>query len=227
MNEKLKILPYTVAFIQSLLKAILPFICISLFFGSFRFISFWASAWLITLMTPWFFYISRLFSNTLILYVNKIGHAGAVQVFSPAFLENGVNFEAATNMLADTSIAMNAFLNLELGIWASVMTVIPLASFFLGHGKAGAIGEKIKGGMENFAVRSAGNVALTTGTMAATKIASKIPFIGPAASAGVVFVAKAAGSSSAANQFKDYFGKASTHSNQAPAAPSNNMSKGA
>ncbi|MBF0206356.1 MAG: hypothetical protein HQK53_05650 [Oligoflexia bacterium] len=139
MNEKLRNLPYVVAFVQSLLKVMFPLVCVTLFFGTLRFLRFWVAAWMITLFTPWFFYLSRMFSNTIILNANKVGTHVATLSTSPSFLESGVDFSAASKMLEDTSRAMDVFLNCELGIWGSLALLIPAASFFAGGSKSTGI----------------------------------------------------------------------------------------
>ncbi len=144
INEKQYSLPYYISFTQTLLKIIIPLIVLTGFFGTFKWIIVWSSTWFLTLIVPSILYIQRLITNSILLHVNRIDETSQVLASDPAFLEYGVDFHAAVQMLEDTSRAMSVFLKCESALWGILFMAIPGAAW-LASGKIESFGAKAIG----------------------------------------------------------------------------------
>jgi hypothetical protein len=132
LNEKLLSLPYYVAFIQSLLKILVPVAALSMLVGTFKLFFMCASVWWVTLIIPVVMQFSRGISNSILFHMNKIGETARVLDTEPGYLANAVSFEAASKIVEDSSRLMNVILNVELGIWVALLALIPAGAWFAG-----------------------------------------------------------------------------------------------
>lgn len=130
MNERLYNLPYYISYVQIFLKIAVILLLFSALFGSWRFITLWATCWFLTLNVPWILMLSRIISNLILIHALKLKEQVSAISQDANFLTIGVDFYAATKMLDDTSRMMNVFINCENAIWGSLFFIIPAAGWF-------------------------------------------------------------------------------------------------
>jgi len=139
MNEKMLSLPYMVAAVQNLLKIIAPLAVLTLLLGTFKFFFAWSMMWIATLLLPVVMTFSRGISNSLLYHANKLGEYSNIIKGDPGFLKLGIDFDAANQILADSSRMMNNILNVEMGVWAVVTGMLLATSWFAGNMANGAV----------------------------------------------------------------------------------------
>lgn len=132
INKKMLDLPYYISFIQSILKLICPLLALTILFGTWRPLTIWTSVWFLSMAVPWILFISRIITNSILLWSFKIENLSQNMNLYPGFLEMGIDFTAANNMLNDTARAMAVFLQAELGLWGALFLVIPAAGWIAG-----------------------------------------------------------------------------------------------
>lgn len=140
INEKILNLPYYTSYLQTILKIIAPLAIISIFLGTFRWIKYWALGWCLSLTLPWFLYISRIISNSILMWSLKLNEISPAQKYSSGYLLQGVNFEAASKMLEDSSRMMSVFLQCELALWGSLFIIVPFSTWMAGQAASNWIG---------------------------------------------------------------------------------------
>jgi hypothetical protein len=165
MNEKLLSLPYYIAFTQSVLKVLAPIAVLTLLFGTFKFFFSWSFIWTLTLVMPVVMQISRGISNSVLFYSNKIGELGSLLDSEPGFMAIGVNFDAASKIIADSSRMMQVVLSVELGIWGAMLLLVPAGAWFAGN-IANRLTATVAGGMAHSVARGA---AIRVGGAISTK----------------------------------------------------------
>jgi hypothetical protein len=148
MNEKLLSLPYYIAFVQSMLKILLPLAVLTMLFGTFRFFFTWSFAWTLTLVMPIVMQLSRGISNAILMHTNKLTEVGRLLETEPGFMALGINFDAANKIAEDSSRMMNVFLNVELGIWGALLVMVPAGAYL-----AGNVANRMTAGLAHMAVR--------------------------------------------------------------------------
>jgi hypothetical protein len=164
MNEKLLSLPYYVAFTQSVLKILAPVAVLTLLFGTFKIFFSWSFVWTLTLVMPVVMQISRGISNSVLFYSNKIGELGSLLESEPGFMAIGVNFDAASKIIADSSRMMQVILSVELGVWGALLLLVPAGAWFAGN-IANRLTATVAGGLAGGVARGAayrvGGAAMT------------------------------------------------------------------
>lgn len=181
INEKILNLPYYTSYLQTILKIIVPLAILSMFFGTFRWIKYWSLSWCLSLTLPWFLYISRIISNSILMWVLKLDELTPKQEYDSNYLLHGVNFEATANVLGDTSRMMSVFLQCELALWSSLFIIIPFSSWLVGQNASnwlGRMGSSATGSVSGSIIRSGTDKALQAAT---TKLGGVFGPVGMAA----------------------------------------------
>jgi hypothetical protein len=153
MNEKLLDLPYYVAFVQSVLKILAPLAVLTLLFGTFKFFFTWSFTWILMLVMPVVVTLSRGISNAILFHTNKLTDIGRILETEPGFMALGINFDAASKIVEDTSRMMNVILNVELGIWVGLLFLIPGGAWLAGN-VANRVTATVAGGLVGTAMRA-------------------------------------------------------------------------
>lgn len=133
INEKILNLPYYTSYLQVILKIIVPLAILSMFFGTMKWIKYWSLSWSLSLVLPWFLYISRTISNSILMWALKLEELAPKEAYAPNYLLHGINFEATSKVLEDTSRMMSVFLQCELAMWGSLFVIIPFSSWLVGQ----------------------------------------------------------------------------------------------
>lgn len=188
IDERLRSLPYTVAFVQSILKMLAPIAVLSILCATYKIFSAWIFLWLSTLLVPVIMHLTRAISNSILLHTNKLTESITALQHEPAFLTLGVNFDAANALIEDSTRMINSILTVEMGIWVSLTVIMmsfsPMASKFMGGATMG--GASMLSKMHNglFIARSA-KFAASQAASGTKMIVSKAK---PLASAAASFV---------------------------------------
>jgi hypothetical protein len=169
LNEKLLSLPYYIAFVQSILKILAPVAVLSMLLGTFKLFMIWSSVWWLTLVMPAVMQLSRGISNSVLFHTNKIGETARLLETEPGFLANAVSFEAVSRIVEDSSRLMNVILNVELGIWAALLALIPVGAWFAGgianRMSASIADTMVSGVIRGAAIKMGGAIAMKGGSL--------------------------------------------------------------
>ena len=172
LNEKLLSLPYYIAFVQSVLKILAPVAVLSMLLGTFKLFMIWSSVWWLTLVMPAVMQLSRGISNSVLFHTNKIGETARLLETEPGFLANAVSFEAVSKIVEDSSRLMNVILNVELGIWAALLALIPVGAWFAGgianRMSASVADALVSGVVRGATIKMGGAIALKGGALLST-----------------------------------------------------------
>lgn len=133
INEKILNLPYYTSYLQVILKIIAPLAILTMFFGTMKWIKYWSLSWSLSLVLPWFLYISRTISNSILMWALKLEELSPKETYAPNYLLHGISFEATSKVLEDTSRMMSVFLQCELALWGSLFVIIPFSSWLVGQ----------------------------------------------------------------------------------------------
>lgn len=186
LNEKKQLAPYFVATVKLILMFICPLICLTLLLQTTKFFITWSVAWF---TTDIFVIISNFMgkiNNALILsksYINSSDPSLLNQPNLPAFLKNGISEKAASAILEDTNLWLNASLGAELAIYGTLASILLGGSWFVGNGvnKLGQkasnavgryVGQKAMGSIASTVVKAGAGVATGGASVAATTAAT-------------------------------------------------------
>lgn len=133
INEKILNLPYYTSYLQVILKVIVPLAILTMFFGTMKWIKYWSLSWSLSLVLPWFLYISRTISNSILMWALKLEELAPKETYASNYLLHGVSFDATSKVLEDSSRMMSVFLQCELALWGSLFVVIPFSSWLVGQ----------------------------------------------------------------------------------------------
>lgn len=180
INEKILNLPYYTSYLQVILKLIAPLAILSMFFGTMKWMKYWTLSWSLSLGLPWFLYISRTISNSILMWVLKLEELTPKESYSPNYLLHGINFDATSKVLEDSSRMMGVFLQCEMALWGSLFVVIPFSSWLVGQAGnfVNRMGSSVAGTAGGTVVRAGTDMILTsTAAKAGGKLGS---LLGPA-----------------------------------------------
>jgi hypothetical protein len=133
INEKILNLPYYTSYLQVILKIIVPLAILTMFSGTLKWIKYWSLSWSLSLVLPWFLYISRTISNSILIWALKLNELTPKETYASNYLLSGVSFDATSKVLEDTSRMMSVFLQCELALWGSLFVIIPFSSWLVGQ----------------------------------------------------------------------------------------------
>lgn len=182
LNDSLQKLPYYVSTIQVFLKVIFPLVIFTPFLmASWRIVSMWSVAYVLSLIIPWIMMISRSICNIILLHSLKIEETATTLSTDPSYLKFGLDFNAAVRMLDDTGKFLATYVETENALWKSLMVIVPVISWFasgpiskIGANMTNAIGSQFQGRMVNKGLDTTG-----TATKALAKVAMvKAPIVG-------------------------------------------------
>ncbi|MGE3611158.1 MAG: hypothetical protein AB7I27_16320 [Bacteriovoracaceae bacterium] len=186
INEKILNLPYYTSYLQVILKLIAPLAILSMFLGTMKWMKYWTLSWSLSLGLPWFLYISRTISNSILMWVLKLEELTPKESYSPNYLLHGINFEATSKVLEDSSRMMSVFLQCEMALWSSLFVVIPFSSWLVGQAGnfVNRMGSSVAGTAGGTVVREGTHKLLTATTAkAGAKLGSLLGPVGTVAGA--------------------------------------------
>ena len=129
VDQKRKDLPYYIAFVQVIIKAICPLAIITIFFGTFKPFIVWTAGWLMSIIIPWLLHLTRIISNSILLWALKINDPEILNsVLDPSVLTRGMNQLATTGVLYDIERMTDVFVNVELALFSSLMIFVPFSA---------------------------------------------------------------------------------------------------
>lgn len=162
IDNKRKDLPYYIAFIQVIIKTICPLAIITVFFGSFKPFFVWTATWLISIIIPWLLYLTRIISNSILLWSLKINDSSTINsAVDPTVLTRNMNQLATTSVLSDIERMTEVFVNVELALFSSLMLFIPFAMAM--NGRRANTGRNLVTSASGMAVGVASRQAIGTG----------------------------------------------------------------
>lgn len=182
LNDSLQKLPYYVSTIQVFLKIIFPLVIFSPFImASWRLVSMWTVAYMLSLIIPWIMMISRSICNIILLHSLKIEENATTLSTDPSYLKFGLDFDAAVRMLDDTGKFLATYVETENALWKSLLVIVPVISWFasgpiskIGATMSTVMGAQIQGRMVNSTLNSSFNA----GKMVAKAAMVKAPIVG-------------------------------------------------
>lgn len=183
INEKILNLPYYTSYVQVILKVLAPLAILSMFFGTMKWMKYWSLSWSLGLVLPWFLYISRTISNSILMWALKLEELTPKAEYAPNYLLHGINFEATSKVLEDTSRMMSVFLQCELALWSSLFVVIPFSSWLVGQAGnfVNRMGSSVAGTAGGTIVRAGTDkIIQSTATQAGAKLGSIFGPVGTA-----------------------------------------------
>jgi hypothetical protein len=84
--------------------------------------------------------ISRSILNIILLHSLNINENATLLSSDPSYLKLGIDFSAVENMTADSGRLISTYLATEVGIWGSILMIIPVVGWFAsgagGRGKS-------------------------------------------------------------------------------------------
>ncbi|MCB9229707.1 MAG: hypothetical protein H6618_08860 [Deltaproteobacteria bacterium] len=137
LKERIELLPYNLAAILLLLKFILPFVLLTLFLQTFRFLFIWAGAWITALLIPSIISASRSVGNSILL--SKLGIENLVETDGYKALAHGVDLSVAANFLDDFIPLGYALINQELTIISVLSGCMIVGGWLAGGGTNGFV----------------------------------------------------------------------------------------
>lgn len=186
INEKILNLPYYTSYLQVILKVIAPLAILTMFFGTMKWIKYWSLSWSLSLILPWFLYISRTISNSILMWALKLEELTPKAEYAPNYLLHGINFEATSKVLEDSSRMMSVFLQCELALWSSLFVIIPFSSWLVGQAGnfVNRMGSSVAGTAGGTVVRAGTDKLIQASTaQAGAKLGSIFGPVGTAAGA--------------------------------------------
>jgi len=173
LNDSLQKLPYYVSTIQVFLKIIFPLVVFTPFiFASWRILSMWSVAYVLSLIIPWVMMISRSVCNIILLHTLKIEESAVTLSTDPAYLKFGLDFHAAIKMLDDTGKFLATYVETENALWKSLLVIVPVVSWFA-SGPISRMGASV-GSVINSQFQSRFSRSVVDGSINTSKVMSKV-----------------------------------------------------
>lgn len=176
LNEEITYIPLKIAYLQLILKFILPIVVVLMIFPlGKQLASAWGIAWVLTVLGPSVMLFVRSLNNRFIVWALELENTYEDYENHPSFLAAGVSFDAANALVADVGKYMGIAFTMEKSLLLAFFAVVPLAGAAFTH-------RKVRGAMSGL-----GSTAMQTitrhGTQKAIKTAS--PVMKGAAKAGI------------------------------------------
>lgn len=165
LKERIELLPYNLAAIRLLLKFILPFVLLTLFLQTFRFLFIWAGAWMTALLVPSIISASRAVGNSILL--SKLGIENLTDIDGYKALAHGVDLSVAANFLDDFTPLAYALINQEITI-ISILSGCMLVGGWLSGGGANGFTSWLANSIQGTATGSA--VSMGMGKLGASTV---------------------------------------------------------